>query len=165
MPFMSFIPFTAFISVGLADSLLFSRGASVFGVSTSQATVPFGERGLAEALYVSGATLTTVGYGDVVAGTDALRILSVLESGGGLAAITAAVTYLLSVHSAVSELRASAVAASQLRLHRPADAIQVVRDGAMAADTVWVPANSFGRGVLADLASPGTGVTVTGGSL
>jgi NADH-quinone oxidoreductase subunit G len=29
--------------------------------------------------------------------------------------------------------------------------------------TVWVPANSFRRGVLADLASPGTRVTVTGG--
>ena len=35
----------------------------------------------------------------------------------------------------------------------------------MADDTVWVPANSFGRGVLADLASPGTPVTVTGGTL
>ncbi len=32
-------------------------------------------------------------------------------------------------------------------------------------DTVWIPANSFGRGVLADLASPGSTVTVTGGSL
>ncbi len=32
-------------------------------------------------------------------------------------------------------------------------------------DTVWLPANSFGRGVLADLASPGSTVTVTGGSL
>ena len=27
---------------------------------------------------------------------------------------------------------------------------------------VWVPANSVGNGVLADLASPGTGVTITG---
>jgi NADH-quinone oxidoreductase subunit G len=32
-------------------------------------------------------------------------------------------------------------------------------------DTVWIPANSFGRGVLADLASPGSTVTVTGGAL
>jgi NADH-quinone oxidoreductase subunit G len=32
-------------------------------------------------------------------------------------------------------------------------------------DTVWLPANSFGRGVLADLASPGSTVTVTGGTL
>ncbi len=31
-------------------------------------------------------------------------------------------------------------------------------------DTVWIPANSFGRGVLADLASPGSTVTVTRGA-
>ena len=33
----------------------------------------------------------------------------------------------------------------------------------LAEGTVWVPANSFGRGVLADLASPGSQVTVKGG--
>jgi NADH-quinone oxidoreductase subunit G len=33
----------------------------------------------------------------------------------------------------------------------------------IADGTVWVPANSFKRGVLADLASPGSRVTVTGG--
>jgi len=32
----------------------------------------------------------------------------------------------------------------------------------LADDTVWVPANSFGRGVLADLASPGSTVTISG---
>jgi NADH-quinone oxidoreductase subunit G len=32
----------------------------------------------------------------------------------------------------------------------------------LADDTVWVPANSTGRGVLADLASPGTPVRVKG---
>jgi NADH-quinone oxidoreductase subunit G len=35
----------------------------------------------------------------------------------------------------------------------------------LVEDTVWVPTNSFGRGVLADLASPGSTVTVTGGTL
>ncbi|HEU5037463.1 MAG TPA: NADH-quinone oxidoreductase subunit G [Nocardioides sp.] len=34
----------------------------------------------------------------------------------------------------------------------------------LADDVVWVPANSFGNGVLADLASPGTRVTVTKGA-
>ncbi|QZY29486.1 NADH-quinone oxidoreductase subunit G [Nocardioides coralli] len=33
----------------------------------------------------------------------------------------------------------------------------------LAPDTIWVPANSFGRGVLAELAPPGAAVTVTGG--
>ena len=32
----------------------------------------------------------------------------------------------------------------------------------LSDDTVWVPANSTGRGVLADLASPGTPVRVKG---
>jgi NADH-quinone oxidoreductase subunit G len=32
----------------------------------------------------------------------------------------------------------------------------------LASDTVWVPANSTGRGVLSDLASPGSGVRVKG---
>jgi NADH-quinone oxidoreductase subunit G len=32
----------------------------------------------------------------------------------------------------------------------------------LADDIVWVPANSVGRGVLADLASPGSGVRVKG---
>ena len=40
--------------------------------------------------------------------------------------------------------------------------VEVVHDDDLAPDTVWVPANSFGRGVLADLASPGSPVTITG---
>jgi len=35
----------------------------------------------------------------------------------------------------------------------------------VAEGTVWVPANSFGNGVLADLASPGSSVSVTPVSL
>jgi NADH-quinone oxidoreductase subunit G len=35
----------------------------------------------------------------------------------------------------------------------------------LADDTVWVPANSTGNGVLADLASPGSGVRVKGAEL
>ena len=38
--------------------------------------------------------------------------------------------------------------------------VEVTAD--LADDTVWVPANSTGNGVLADLASPGTGVRVKG---
>ncbi len=40
--------------------------------------------------------------------------------------------------------------------------VEVVAD--MADDTVWLPANSVGRGVLAGLASPGSPVTLTGGT-
>jgi NADH-quinone oxidoreductase subunit G len=40
--------------------------------------------------------------------------------------------------------------------------VEVVAD--MADDTVWLPANSVGRGVLAGLASPGSPVTISGGT-
>jgi NADH-quinone oxidoreductase subunit G len=40
----------------------------------------------------------------------------------------------------------------------PAEIAEDIVDG-----VVWVPANSTGRGVLADLASPGTPVSVKGG--
>ena len=43
--------------------------------------------------------------------------------------------------------------------------VEVVADHDMADDTVWLPANSSGRGVLAAVASPGTPVTLTGGTL
>ncbi len=43
--------------------------------------------------------------------------------------------------------------------------LRAVATDDLADDTVWVPANSFGRGVLADLASPGSNVTLTRGTL
>lgn len=42
--------------------------------------------------------------------------------------------------------------------------LPVLVDDAMPDGVVWVPANSFGNGVLADLASPGSAVTVKGAS-
>ncbi len=40
--------------------------------------------------------------------------------------------------------------------------VDVVADGDLADDTVWLPSSSFGRGVLADLASPGSTVSLSG---
>lgn len=61
-----------------------------------------------DALYLSGVTLTTVGFGDLVAETDALRLVTVAEAAGGLAVITAAITYLLSVYPLISQVRVAA---------------------------------------------------------
>lgn len=68
----------------------------------------FGEKGVVEALYISGVALTTVGFGDVVATSDVLRLLTVLEAASGLLAITASVTYVLSVNPLLTELRTAA---------------------------------------------------------
>ena len=71
-------------------------------------SVDFGERDPAEALYLSATALTTVGFGDVVASSDALRFVTVLEAASGLAVITAAITYLISVYPLVSDLHSAA---------------------------------------------------------
>lgn len=65
----------------------------------------FGDRDLLDALYLSAAALTTVGFGDLVAATDALRLVTVVEAASGLAVITAAISYLLSVYPLASEIR------------------------------------------------------------
>jgi voltage-gated potassium channel Kch len=92
-------------------------------------TVPFGSKGIAEALYVSAVSLTTVGFGDVVASSDALRLVTVAESASGLAAITAAITYLLSVYPLVTRQRSAALHASDLGLTDPAQVVRVAIHG------------------------------------
>ncbi len=70
-------------------------------------TPRFADAGWAEALYVSGTTLTTVGFGDVVAQSTPLRLLMVAEAACGLAVLTAALGYLPAIYTVVSALRAA----------------------------------------------------------
>lgn len=70
--------------------------------------VAFGAPDVVDALYLSAVALTTVGFGDVVAGTDELRLVTTLEAASGLAVITGAITYLLSVYPLVSQVRVAA---------------------------------------------------------
>lgn len=79
-------------------------------------SVGFGDPVALDALYMSGVAMTTVGFGDVVASTDALRLVTVAESASGFAVFTAAITYVLSVYPLVGDLRTSAVQASDLGL-------------------------------------------------
>ncbi len=89
----------------------------------------FGSRGITEALYLSAVTLTTVGFGDVVAPTDALRLVTVLESASGLAAFTAAITYVISVYPLVSSIRGTALRLSDLEASTPEGATRVLLVG------------------------------------
>jgi voltage-gated potassium channel Kch len=79
-------------------------------------SVAFGHRGLLEALYLSAVALTTVGFGDVVASTDALRLVTTLEAASGFGVITAAISYVLSLYPMLNRTRAAAEGASQLGL-------------------------------------------------
>lgn len=59
-----------------------------------------------EAIYFSGVTLSTLGYGDVVARTPQMRLLAMAEGGSGFALISLSITYLLTVYSALERKRA-----------------------------------------------------------
>jgi hypothetical protein len=89
-------------------SLIFVAGGAV-------ELSPSGEEaGVADTVYFVGMVLVTLGTGDLVAGTPFWRVLSVVCSFGGLVLITLAVTFLLSVVSAVVDHRALATRIASL---------------------------------------------------
>jgi hypothetical protein len=59
--------------------------------------------------YFSGITLTTVGYGDLVPHTTAMRLTALLEAASGFALISLAITYLIAVYRALERKRAVAL--------------------------------------------------------
>jgi hypothetical protein len=63
----------------------------------------------ADALYFSGMTLTTLGYGDIVPRTHVMRFVGVFESAVGIISITLAITYLLTVYGALEHKRTAAL--------------------------------------------------------
>ncbi|QNN52825.1 potassium channel family protein [Nocardioides mesophilus] len=63
------------------------------------------DTGFATAVYVSGFTLTTLGTGDVVPVADGYRLLTVVEAAIGFSVFTLALTYFLSIYSAITARR------------------------------------------------------------
>lgn len=61
------------------------------------------------ALYFSGCTLTTLGYGDIVPRTGGLRFVALFEAASGFALISLAITYLLAVNTALERKRTVAL--------------------------------------------------------
>jgi len=64
---------------------------------------------LADSLYFSGVTLTTLGYGDITPRTLFVRFFALVEGASGFALISLAVTYLITVYSALERKRAIAL--------------------------------------------------------
>jgi hypothetical protein len=89
------------------------------------ASVPYGSHAFLTALYVSGMSLTTVGFGDVVGATDIMRLTTVAEAAAGFGLITAAITYVLSIYPLTSNLR-SAARMVQTQAEDPARAARMV---------------------------------------
>ncbi|MDQ3220272.1 MAG: potassium channel family protein [Acidobacteriota bacterium] len=69
-----------------------------------------GTRNWLKAVYFSGVTLFTIGYGDFLPLSGAVRLLALLEGASGLALISLGVTYLLAVYGALERKRAVALA-------------------------------------------------------
>lgn len=62
-----------------------------------------------EAIYFSGITLTTLGYGDIAPRTTAMRLVALSEATVGFVSISLAVTYLLTVTGALERKRTVAL--------------------------------------------------------
>ncbi|HEV7266491.1 MAG TPA: potassium channel family protein [Falsiroseomonas sp.] len=63
-----------------------------------------------QALYFSGVTLTTLGYGDIVPRAMPVRLIALAQSGTGFIAIPLTVAYFLTVNGALERRRAAALA-------------------------------------------------------
>lgn len=94
---------TALMWAGFA--LLFLPNLAGLSYSPS---VSYGSLNFLDALYMSGMSLTTVGFGDVVGGTATLRLITVIEAAAGFGLITAAITYVLSIYPLTSQLSSAA---------------------------------------------------------
>jgi len=63
-----------------------------------------------DAIYFSGVTLLTIGYGDITPHTTLLRLAALLEGAAGIAVLSLATAYLLTVYAAVERKRTAALA-------------------------------------------------------
>jgi len=75
---------------------------------------------LLDAFYLSGATVTTLGFGDVVPAAGWLRLVTPLQALVGLGLVTAAVSWVLQIYPALARRRVLAV---RLELLRRADTV------------------------------------------
>ncbi len=70
-------------------------------------STPFAAKGVLEALYISGVTITTVGFGDVVATGGVLRMVAIVEAASGFGVLSSATAFVLAVYPLISRLRSS----------------------------------------------------------
>jgi hypothetical protein len=95
-------------------------------VDQFSATVHFGHRGIFAALYASASVLTTLGLGDVLPTQNGIRVAVVSEAAAGVATVSAAISYVLSVYPLATQTRAHALYLSDLRLRSPRAACEYI---------------------------------------
>ncbi|WP_323961395.1 two pore domain potassium channel family protein [Arthrobacter sp. JZ12] len=102
------------------------------GYSYSPGIDPSQYGNVAEALYISTVTLTTLGYGDVIAIDPVIRFLSPFEALTGFALLTAAVSWFMQIYPALGRRRALALRLSLLQEAGYANRIDVAEASAVA---------------------------------
>ena len=95
--------FILFLILGYA-LIYWPRMPAEFNVDEKARTPPW-----IEAIYFSGITLTTLGYGDIAPRATAMRLVALSEASAGFAFISLAVTYLLTVTNALERKRTVAL--------------------------------------------------------
>lgn len=66
---------------------------------------PEGTAGMLDAVYFSLVNMTSLGYGDIVAESDVLRLLGPLETVAGLGLLTASISWILSIYGVLGDYR------------------------------------------------------------
>tara|TARA_R110001599_G_scaffold153095_1_gene338244 strand:+ start:1003 stop:2028 length:1026 start_codon:yes stop_codon:yes gene_type:complete len=100
---------TWFFVAWLGWFLLFCSSPQAVVVSTSKATASVMERA-----YYTGYTLTTLGYGDFVAGNDTWRLPPVLAAANGFFLFTLSITYVLNIITNVIQKRQASLTISAM---------------------------------------------------
>lgn len=91
----------------------------------------------AEALYVSGYTASTLGFGDVVPDRESLRLLTVVEAFGGFALLSASLTYFLAVYRELVRMESLAASVSGLFSEGEARVLEFGREEGTEALARW----------------------------
>jgi Ion channel len=98
--------FVAYIALLVTAFALvyYPRMPAQFHVAEQKGAIDF-----VDALYFSGVTLTTLGYGEIVPSSTLMRLAALVESASGIALISLSIAYLLAVYSALAAKRTAAL--------------------------------------------------------
>jgi hypothetical protein len=117
------LAWVALFWLGFALVYLPSIGYFAYDPST-----PFKGHGFAEAFYMSGAALTTLGFGDVVPTSMVLRLATIAEAASGFAALSAAIAFVISIYPLLSQLRGTGIQMADSGALELEGAARVVRE-------------------------------------
>lgn len=132
-------------------TLIFYPWVETFLVSPGTLRSPW-----AEALYYSAYTAATLGFGDVIANSEALRLITVLEALGGFALLSASITYFLAVYRELIAMQSLAADISGLFRAGDVHVLEFTKAEGYEALARWCEqlANSLSKVLLAHFQYP-----------